>query len=82
MGEKVPEAWLSLEKHLDKYAVLAELPFLSEKLSLRYFVVLWSSDRRLTSGLEGPRFEYWLCQVDVEPLGKALYMHFPHPTHV
>ena len=46
MGEKVPEAWLSLEKHLDKYAVLAESPFLSEK----YFVVLWSSDRHLTSG--------------------------------
>ena len=36
----------------------------------------------VASGSEGPGFESWLCQVDVESLGKALYMHFPHPTHV
>ena len=45
-------------------------------------VALWSSGRHLASGSEGPGFESWLCQVDVESLGKALYMHFPHPTHV
>ena len=45
-------------------------------------VALWSSGRHLASGSEGPGFESWLCQVDVEFLGKALYMHFPHPTHV
>ena len=47
-----------------------------------FLVALWSSGRHLASGSEGPRFESWLCQVDVESLGKALYMHFPHPTHV
>ena len=45
-------------------------------------VALWSSRRHLASGSEGPGFESWLCQVDVEFLGKALYMNFPHPTHV
>ena len=45
-------------------------------------LALWSSGRHLASGPEGPVFYFWLCQVDVESLGKALYMHFPHHTHV
>ena len=36
---------------------------------------LWSSDRHLALGSEGPGLDSWLCQVDVESLGKALYMH-------
>ena len=46
---------------------------------------LWNLKKRndvLASGSEGPGFESWLCQVDVESLGKALFMHLPHPTHV
>ena len=39
----------------------------------------WSSGRHLASGSGGPRFESWLCQVDVESLGKTLYMHFLTP---
>ena len=27
-------------------------------------------------GSEDARFESWRCQVDIESLGKALYMHF------
>ena len=42
----------------------------------RQRVALWSSGRHLASGSEGLGFESWLCQVDVESLGKALYMHF------
>ena len=42
-------------------------------------VELWSSGRHLASGSEGPGFESCLCQVDVESLGKALYMHFLNP---
>ena len=42
----------------------------------------WYGGRHLASGSEGPGFESWLSQVDVESLGKALYMNFPHPTHV
>ena len=45
-------------------------------------VALWPSGRHLVSGSEGPGFESWLCQVDVESLGKALNMNFSHPTHV
>ena len=30
-------------------------------------------------GSEGLGFKSWLCQVDVESLGKALYMHFLTP---
>ena len=45
-------------------------------------VVLWSSGRHLALGSWGPGFESWLYQVDVESFGKALFMHFPHPTHV
>ena len=41
-------------------------------------MVLWSSGRHLASGSEGLGFESWFCQVDVESLGKALYMDFPH----
>ena len=40
-----------------------------------YLVALWSSGRHLVSGSEGPGFKSWLCQVDVESLGKTLYMH-------
>ena len=42
-------------------------------------VALWSSVRHLASGSGGPGFESWLCQVDIESLGKALYMHFLTP---
>ena len=42
-------------------------------------VALWSSGRHLASGSEDPGFESWLCQVDVESLGKALYMNFLTP---
>ena len=42
-------------------------------------VALWSSGRHLALGSGGLGFEYWLCQVDVESLGKALYVHFPTP---
>ena len=45
-------------------------------------VVFWFSGRHLASGSEGPGFESWLSQVDVESLGKAPYMNFPHPIHV
>ena len=45
-------------------------------LSLGSYVASWSSGRHLTLGSGGPGFESWLCQVDVESLGKALYMHF------
>ena len=38
-----------------------------------------SSGRHLASGSERPGFEYWLCQVDVASLGKALFMHFLTP---
>ena len=37
------------------------------------------SGRHLALGSGGPGFESWLCQVDVESLGKALYMHFLTP---
>ena len=39
-------------------------------------VALWASGRHLASGSEGLGFESWLCQIDVESLGKSLYMHF------
>ena len=42
-------------------------------------MALWSSGRHLASG-SVLSFESWLCKVNVESLGKALYMHFPHPT--
>ena len=42
-------------------------------------VALWSSGRHLASRSGNPGFESWLCQVDVESLGKALYMHFLTP---
>ena len=41
----------------------------------KFIVVLWSSGRHLALGSKGPGFETCLCQADVEPLGKALYMH-------
>ena len=40
-------------------------------------VALRSSGRHLASGAGGSGFESWFCQVDVESLGKVLYMHFP-----
>ena len=43
------------------------------------FMVLWSGGRHLASGSGCPGFESWLCQVDFESLGKALYMHFLTP---
>ena len=42
-------------------------------------VTLWSSGRHLALGSGGPGFESWLCQVNIESLGKALYMHFLTP---
>ena len=35
-------------------------------------MALWSSGSYLAWGSGDPRFESWLCQVDVESLGKAL----------
>ena len=49
------------------------------KPSSCFFLALWSSGRHLALGSGGPGFESWLCQVDVESLGKAIYMHFPTP---
>ena len=40
---------------------------------------LWPISRHLALGLGGPGSESWLCQVDVESLGKTLYMHFHTP---
>ena len=43
-----------------------------------WFVVMsWSSCRHSALGSKDPEFESWLNQVNVESLGKALYMHFP-----
>ena len=39
-------------------------------------VASWSSGRHLALGSGDPGFKSCLCQVDVESLGKALYMHF------
>ena len=38
------------------------------------FVALWSSTTHLASG-----FDSCVCQVAVEPLGKAFYIHLLHP---
>ena len=42
-------------------------------------VASWSNGRHLDLGSGGSGFKSWLCQVDVESLGKALYMHFLTP---
>ena len=42
-------------------------------------VASWSSNRHLALGSGDPGFVSWLCHVDVESLGKALYMHFYTP---
>ena len=44
-----------------------------------WFVASWSRGKHLTLGSGGPGFESWMCQLDVESLGKALYMHFLTP---
>ena len=46
---------------------------------LVFCVASWSSGRHLALGSGGPGFESWLCQVDVESLGKALSIHFLTP---
>ena len=67
---------------MDPICLPLEIGCIFPLITLTNVIALWSSGRHLTSGSEGPGFESWLCQVDVESLGKALYMHFPHPTHV
>ena len=55
----------------------------ADSYAIRRVHVAWcSSGRHLTSGSGGGGFESWLCQVDVESLGKALLHAFPHPTPV
>ena len=66
----------------DHIMILCTTPSWVAEFELSIFVALWSSGRHLASGSEGPGFESWLGQFDVECLGKALYMHFPHPTRV
>ena len=61
---------VSFGKHFDS---------MQKSIEFKFLVVLWSSGRHLASGSGGPGFESWLCQVDVESLGKALYMHFLTP---
>ena len=58
------------------------VPVLKKEVRAPFKFPMWSRVRHLASGSEGPGFESWLCQVEVESLGKALYMNFPHPTHV
>ena len=46
---------------------------------IQCIVASWSSGRHLALGSRGPGFESWLCQVDVESLGKAFSLHFLTP---
>ena len=49
--------------------------FVVSSILLIQFVASCSSRGHSALGSEGPEFESWFHQVDVESLGKALYMH-------
>ena len=66
----------------EEFFVLRRQNFITQRSTYTDRIgALWSSGRHLASGSEGFEswFESWLCQDDVEYLGKALYMHFLTP---
>ena len=68
----------STQKKSPRLVVFEKFAFSIIQTSLKV-VASWSSGRHLVLGSGGPGFKSWLCQFDVESLGKALYMHFLTP---